>query len=326
MSDVVAAKMGTFQLLSAPGASALSIWRLRGSLNALQSILPNGDWELQNQPQLITLRNTRGQRFDQGVLWLRQVGDKNNTTTCEVHLHGGHGPAAALRRHLMDSGWQEITSQAEGDASEFLCARGELNARWWALPQSLREQLNSLDSGNANQQWPFILQQPPHIVLAGPPNSGKSTMFNAWLQSDRVTVSPHPGTTRDAVVAPILIPTNQGRWQATLVDTAGIWASQESLDRKAIADSQLQLQRAWKTVWVFDVTREDWRDSLASIRSEDLIVLNKVDAAGEITVAEDLLPWDPVRISAQANGAEAVRLLQQRLTASLGRIPSVICT
>ena len=55
------------------------------------------------------------------------------------------------------------------------------------------------------------------VVLAGPPNAGKSSLFNALLERDRAIVSPAPGTTRDSIEA---------AWQldgarVTLVDTAG---------------------------------------------------------------------------------------------------------
>src|SRR6185369_3647164 len=41
------------------------------------------------------------------------------------------------------------------------------------------------------------------VVLAGPPNAGKSTIFNRLVGSDRAIVSPHPGTTRDTIEADV---------------------------------------------------------------------------------------------------------------------------
>ena len=58
------------------------------------------------------------------------------------------------------------------------------------------------------------------VVLAGPVNAGKSTLFNRLAGDDRAIVSPHPGTTRDAVVAEVSV-----RGLAVeLVDTAGLGA------------------------------------------------------------------------------------------------------
>lgn len=63
----------------------------------------------------------------------------------------------------------------------------------------------------------------PVVALAGPPNAGKSTLFNALLGRDRAVVSPAPGTTRDAVRERWRPDT--GGWRVTeveLVDIAGL--------------------------------------------------------------------------------------------------------
>lgn len=66
----------------------------------------------------------------------------------------------------------------------------------------------------------------PRVVLAGPPNAGKSTLFNALLGRDRAIVSDTPGTTRDAIAEDIeLLPASESPWSAsrcTLIDLAGL--------------------------------------------------------------------------------------------------------
>jgi hypothetical protein len=49
------------------------------------------------------------------------------------------------------------------------------------------------------------LARPAVVRLVGRPNAGKSTLFNAWVGRKRALVSPHPGTTRDAVRATVLL-------------------------------------------------------------------------------------------------------------------------
>lgn len=60
----------------------------------------------------------------------------------------------------------------------------------------------------------------PVCVLAGPPNAGKSTLFNALLARSRTIVSETPGTTRDAIVEPFR-PEGRDR-TIDLVDLAGL--------------------------------------------------------------------------------------------------------
>lgn len=61
------------------------------------------------------------------------------------------------------------------------------------------------------------LFEPVRVVLAGPVNAGKSTLFNALVGSERVLVSDRPGTTRDLVRSAALL----GPYAIELVDTAG---------------------------------------------------------------------------------------------------------
>ncbi len=65
----------------------------------------------------------------------------------------------------------------------------------------------------------------PRVVLVGPPNAGKSTLFNALCGDDRVVVSPVPGTTRDAIEAVVELAGDTDADPAVrcvLVDTAGV--------------------------------------------------------------------------------------------------------
>ena len=62
------------------------------------------------------------------------------------------------------------------------------------------------------------LREGVHVVLAGPPNAGKSSLFNALLGEDRVLVDAEAGTTRDVVTARVV----RGGLLYVLHDTAGL--------------------------------------------------------------------------------------------------------
>ena len=78
------------------------------------------------------------------------------------------------------------------------------------------------------------------LVIAGRPNAGKSSLFNALLGIERVLVSSAPGTTRDAVE----IPTDFEGWPVRLVDTAGLAEFAAEVDRLSVAMSRRFLEGA----------------------------------------------------------------------------------
>jgi tRNA modification GTPase len=84
------------------------------------------------------------------------------------------------------------------------------------------------------------MRQGALLVLAGRPNAGKSSLFNALLGTDRALVTEIPGTTRDAIEAH----TDFLGWPVRLVDTAGLARSDDRLERMGIEVSRRYLSAA----------------------------------------------------------------------------------
>lgn len=85
------------------------------------------------------------------------------------------------------------------------------------------------------------------VVLAGPPNSGKSTLFNALVESEAAITSPLAGTTRDVIVRPVAL----DGIPFSFVDTAGLHADpSDMVEAIGIGRAQEELAEADLVLWL----------------------------------------------------------------------------
>jgi tRNA modification GTPase len=124
------------------------------------------------------------------------------------------------------------------------------------------------------------------LVLAGRPNAGKSSLFNALLGAERALVTEIPGTTRDTIEAH----TDFLGWPVRLADTAGLWNSDDRIDRMGIEVSRRYLSAADLVLLCVEAGREVAADenSIAAERPT-LVLRTKCDLAattdGELAVS-----------------------------------------
>jgi tRNA modification GTPase len=122
------------------------------------------------------------------------------------------------------------------------------------------------------------------VVIAGRPNSGKSSLFNLLINEDRSIVTDVPGTTRDWIEAWISLEGIPIR----LVDTAGLRDSADPVERLGVARSRELVEEADLVLYLIDGTRgitpEDRAffesRTLTAGRPRVLCLWNKADVAG----------------------------------------------
>ena len=118
-----------------------------------------------------------------------------------------------------------------------------------ALPllDALRAEIAAcLDDGRRGER----LRDGFTVVLAGPPNAGKSTLLNALAQRDVAIVSPVPGTTRDAIEIRLEL----NGLPVMLVDTAGLREAGDPVEREGVARTRGRMKSADLVLWLTPTT------------------------------------------------------------------------
>ena len=115
------------------------------------------------------------------------------------------------------------------------------------------------------------------ILILGEPNVGKSSFLNLILREERAIVSDIPGTTRDSIEEYLSI----GKIPAKIIDTAGIRASDDQIEKMGITRAKDYIAGADVIIYMLDVTNLKSR-SLDTIYplldgKRKILLLNKAD-------------------------------------------------
>jgi tRNA modification GTPase len=108
------------------------------------------------------------------------------------------------------------------------------------IERTARDLRGSLVSLLATAAAGELIREGAVVVIAGPPNAGKSSLFNALLGRSRAIVTEIPGTTRDAIESVI----DSGKFPLRLVDTAGLREATDPIERLGIEVSERYLASA----------------------------------------------------------------------------------
>jgi tRNA modification GTPase len=151
----------------------------------------------------------------------------------------------------------DFSDQEDVDKTHF----AEIRALASRAADAIRQTLKSANSGEALRDG-FV------VVIAGPPNVGKSTLMNALAHRDVSIVSAIPGTTRDAIEVHL----DLRGYPVTLVDTAGLREADDPIEQEGITRARRRVASADLTLWL-----NDRDEAEASTAGPALFIRTKID-------------------------------------------------
>lgn len=174
------------------------------------------------------------------------------------------------------------------------------------LEAMLREMADHTEDANLGER----LREGFHVVIAGQPNAGKSTLLNALAQREVAIVSPIAGTTRDVLEVPL----NLGGYPVLLIDTAGLREfSTDAIEMEGIKRARARIDTADLRILVLDPTQP----VSAQMQDADITIWSKADLAAP--------PPGTLAVSAQTGQGlpDLVTAITERLSERTARRSSI---
>jgi tRNA modification GTPase len=180
-----------------------------------------------------------------------------------------------------------------------------------ALVTPLAEEIGKACTGGGER-----LREGLRVAIAGPPNAGKSTLFNRLARREAAIVSPFPGTTRDVLELHL----DLGGYPVTVLDTAGIRESEDPVEREGVRRATEQALAADLVLWVVDATDGGWREPC---RTRGKIQVPPGTAVWVVVNKIDLVPQAQRSLAGGADG-EPVRLISGATGEGLDELVSAL--
>lgn len=181
---------------------------------------------------------------------------------------------------------------------------------------SIHHQLNTVQCAAEQGR---LVREGIRVVIAGPPNAGKSSLLNALAGSDRAIVTEVPGTTRDVLREEIQI----AGLPLHVIDTAGLRGSDDRVEREGIRRARAEIDQADRLLWVFDdrepLDLSELEATGTLSRLPLTLVRNKIDLTG--TPVGTRVNAIATEVCLSARTGSGLDLLKNHLQEAVGYVP-----
>jgi len=271
------------------------------------------------EPGEFTKRAFLNRRID--LSQAEAVADLIKAKTEEAHRSSVNQLEGSLSKYISKVRDELITTTAlvelELDFAEEdveFAKKEEIKMRTVQIISDLKEIIASYISGK-------VIREGVNVVIAGKPNSGKSSLFNSLLKSERAIVSEISGTTRDYIEENLII---RGVL-FNLTDTAGLRKTEDIIETEGIKRSYGKIESADLILFLIDssqdenTVKKDFDNYTRNFNSpKAILIFSKADIAGHKKLS---LTGEAIYTS--INDATSVSNLKKEMVriATLGTVP-----
>ena len=162
------------------------------------------------------------------------------------------------------------------------------------------------------------------VVIMGPPNAGKSSLFNALARREAAIVSPQEGTTRDVLEVAL----DLGGYPVLLADTAGLRRTRNEIEAEGVRRAERRAEDADLRIFVLDAERvaEQLLNLLNLKQDRDLVLANKTDLLAGRPLPEVGPPLLPISVRSGSGLNELVARISQIAAESMDSVGSPALT